>query len=147
MVVHTFNPSTQEAVAVDFWVPGQPGLQSEFQDSQGYTEKPCLKPRPPKKRQPSWGWNRILILGQTWLVISCDRCWQLVFTECLESEPTVLGRLRAPGVPGGTKYISREERDVSHWEGAWEQSSKEVMSDSMCWGKRPNRGITELYSV
>jgi hypothetical protein len=28
---------------VDFWVQGQLGLQSEFQDSQGYTEKPCLK--------------------------------------------------------------------------------------------------------
>ena len=27
----------------DFWVQGQPGLHSEFQDSQGYTEKPCLK--------------------------------------------------------------------------------------------------------
>jgi hypothetical protein len=27
----------------DFWVQGQPGLQSEFQDSQDYTEKPCLK--------------------------------------------------------------------------------------------------------
>jgi hypothetical protein len=27
----------------DFWVQGQPGLQSEFQDIQGYTEKPCLK--------------------------------------------------------------------------------------------------------
>jgi hypothetical protein len=27
----------------DFWVRVQPGLQSEFQDSQGYTEKPCLK--------------------------------------------------------------------------------------------------------
>ena len=27
----------------DFWVQGQPGLQSEFQDSQGYTEKSCLK--------------------------------------------------------------------------------------------------------
>jgi hypothetical protein len=27
----------------DFWVWGQPGLQSEFQDIQGYTEKPCLK--------------------------------------------------------------------------------------------------------
>jgi hypothetical protein len=27
----------------DFWVRGQPGLQSEFQDSQGYTEKPGLK--------------------------------------------------------------------------------------------------------
>jgi hypothetical protein len=28
---------------VDFWVQDQPGLQSKFQDSQGYTEKPCLK--------------------------------------------------------------------------------------------------------
>jgi hypothetical protein len=27
----------------DFWVPGQPGLQSEFQDSQGYTEEPYFK--------------------------------------------------------------------------------------------------------
>jgi hypothetical protein len=27
----------------DFWVQGQPGLQSEFQDIQGYTEKPCLE--------------------------------------------------------------------------------------------------------
>jgi hypothetical protein len=30
-------------IQADFWVRGQPGLQSEFQDSQGYTEKPCLK--------------------------------------------------------------------------------------------------------
>jgi hypothetical protein len=28
---------------MDFWVRGQPGLQSEFQDSQGYTEKPSLE--------------------------------------------------------------------------------------------------------
>ena len=27
----------------DFWVRGQPDLQSELQDSQGYTEKPCLE--------------------------------------------------------------------------------------------------------
>jgi hypothetical protein len=27
----------------DFWVWGQPGLQSEFQDSQSYTEKPRLE--------------------------------------------------------------------------------------------------------
>jgi hypothetical protein len=33
----------------DFWVRGQPGLQSEFQDSQGYTEKPCLEKQ---KNQP-----------------------------------------------------------------------------------------------
>jgi hypothetical protein len=32
----------------DFRVRGQSGLQSEFQDSQGYTEKPCRSP-PPKK--------------------------------------------------------------------------------------------------
>jgi hypothetical protein len=35
---------------VDFWVRGQPDLQSEFQDSQGYTEKPCLK-KPKKKKK------------------------------------------------------------------------------------------------
>jgi hypothetical protein len=35
----------------DFWVWGQPGLQSEFQESRGYTEKPCLeKPKEKKKR-------------------------------------------------------------------------------------------------
>jgi hypothetical protein len=33
----------------DFWVPGQPGLQSEFQGSQDYTEKPWLKKQ--KKNQ------------------------------------------------------------------------------------------------
>jgi hypothetical protein len=40
----------------DFWVRGQPGLQSEFQDSQGYTEKSCLKPPPQKKL------NKIIII-------------------------------------------------------------------------------------
>jgi hypothetical protein len=34
----------------DFGVRGQPGLQSEFQDSQDYTEKSCLeKPKTNKK--------------------------------------------------------------------------------------------------
>ena len=28
---------------MDFRVRGQPGLQSEFQDSLGYREKPCLE--------------------------------------------------------------------------------------------------------
>ena len=35
---------------MDFWVQGQPGLHSEFQDSQGYTEKPCLKKTKQKKK-------------------------------------------------------------------------------------------------
>ena len=44
MVAHAFNPSTWEAEAGRFLSSGQPGLQSEFQDSsRGYTEKPCLK--------------------------------------------------------------------------------------------------------
>jgi hypothetical protein len=37
---------------VDFWVGGQPGLQSEFQDSQRYTEKPCLE------KSKGWGGGR-----------------------------------------------------------------------------------------
>jgi hypothetical protein len=44
VVEHAFNPSTWEAeVGRSLCVRGQPGLQSEFQDSQGYTMKPCLK--------------------------------------------------------------------------------------------------------
>jgi hypothetical protein len=35
----------------DFWVPGQPGLQSEFQASQGNTEKPCLEKQRRKKEK------------------------------------------------------------------------------------------------
>ena len=34
----------------DFWVRGQPGLQSEFQDSQGYREKPCLRKKQTNKK-------------------------------------------------------------------------------------------------
>jgi hypothetical protein len=43
-VAHAFNPPTWEAEAGR--VQGQPGLQSEFQDSQG---KPCLKKQTNKK--------------------------------------------------------------------------------------------------
>jgi hypothetical protein len=37
------TPALGRQRQANFWVQGQPGLQSEFQDSQGYTEKPCLK--------------------------------------------------------------------------------------------------------
>jgi hypothetical protein len=50
VVVHAFNLSTREAEADKF--RGQPGLQSEFQDSQGYAEKPSLeKPKKKKKKK------------------------------------------------------------------------------------------------
>jgi hypothetical protein len=39
---------------VDFWVQGQPGLHRKFQDSQGYTEKPCLRKTNNKKEK----WER-----------------------------------------------------------------------------------------
>jgi hypothetical protein len=38
----------------DFWVWGQPGLQSEFQDSQGYIEKPCLEKQKNKNKQKEY---------------------------------------------------------------------------------------------
>jgi hypothetical protein len=36
-------PALGKQRQADFWVRGQLGLKSEFQDSQGYTEKPCLE--------------------------------------------------------------------------------------------------------
>ena len=35
----------------DFWVWGQPGQQSKFQDRYGYTENPCLKKQKQKQKQ------------------------------------------------------------------------------------------------
>jgi hypothetical protein len=47
-VTHAFNLSTWEAEAGRFL--GQPGLQSEFQDRQSYTEKSCLKKQNQKQK-------------------------------------------------------------------------------------------------
>ena len=44
MGAHAFNPSTREAEADGYLdVQDQSGLQSEFQDSRGYTVRLCLK--------------------------------------------------------------------------------------------------------
>jgi hypothetical protein len=43
VVAHTFNPSTWEAEAGRFLSSKPAWSKSEFQDNQGYTEKPCLK--------------------------------------------------------------------------------------------------------
>jgi hypothetical protein len=42
VVVHAFNPSTWEAEAGGF-LSSRTAWFTEFQDSQGYTEKPCLE--------------------------------------------------------------------------------------------------------
>jgi hypothetical protein len=49
-------PALRRQRQVDFWVQGQPGLQSEFQESQGYTEKPCLEK--PKKQKQNQKWKK-----------------------------------------------------------------------------------------
>jgi hypothetical protein len=41
----------RQADFCDFCIRGQPGLQSEFQDSQGYTEKPCLENQKQKTKK------------------------------------------------------------------------------------------------
>jgi hypothetical protein len=65
MVAHTFNPSTQEAEAGRFLSSTQPGLQSEFQDSQDYTEKPCLKQN--KTKQNKTKQNKKILKESTWI--------------------------------------------------------------------------------
>jgi hypothetical protein len=42
VVAHAFNPSTWEAEAGGF-LNSRPTWSTEFQDSQGYIEKPCLE--------------------------------------------------------------------------------------------------------
>jgi hypothetical protein len=54
--VHAFNPSTWEAEAGRFLSSkSQPGLQSEFQDSQGYLYRETLSRKKQKtKKQKNW---------------------------------------------------------------------------------------------
>jgi hypothetical protein len=49
VVAHTFNPRTWEAEAGGF-LSSRPAWSTEFQDSQGYTEKPCLEKNQKKKK-------------------------------------------------------------------------------------------------
>jgi hypothetical protein len=49
MEPHTVNPREAEAGG-SLRVQGLPGLQSEFQDTKGYTEKPCLEGKAKKKK-------------------------------------------------------------------------------------------------
>jgi hypothetical protein len=45
-------PASRRQRKVDFWIWGLPGLQSEFQDSQGYTENLWPDSTPEKKSLP-----------------------------------------------------------------------------------------------
>jgi hypothetical protein len=53
-------PALERQRQVDFWVRGQAGLQSEFQDSQGYTEKPSLEiPKPTNQPTNKTQWSQL----------------------------------------------------------------------------------------
>jgi hypothetical protein len=49
VVVHTFNPSIWEAEAGRF-LSSRPAWSTEFQDSRGYTERPCLEKQKQNKQ-------------------------------------------------------------------------------------------------
>jgi hypothetical protein len=49
---------------------GQPGLQSEFQDTQGYTEKPCLEKPKPQIKSSHTGLNLQPSSQEAWLAAS-----------------------------------------------------------------------------
>jgi hypothetical protein len=51
VVAHAFNPSTREAEAGRFLSSRPAGLQSEFQDSQGYRETLSQKKRKKKEKK------------------------------------------------------------------------------------------------
>jgi hypothetical protein len=51
VVAQPLIPALGRQRQADFGVRGQPGLQSEFQDSQGYTEKPCLEKTKKNKKE------------------------------------------------------------------------------------------------
>jgi hypothetical protein len=51
VVAYAFSPSTHEAEANgSLGVRGQPGLQTEFQNNQVYTEEPLLKNQKEKEK-------------------------------------------------------------------------------------------------
>jgi hypothetical protein len=48
-------PALRRQRQADLCVQNQSGLQSEFQDSQGYTEKPCLEKTNKKRKRERKG--------------------------------------------------------------------------------------------
>jgi hypothetical protein len=68
-------PALRRQRQADFWVQGQPGLQSEFQDNQGYTEKPCLEKTKTKQNNKN---------KQTW-----DQFWECVRLHLTGSDAVV----------------------------------------------------------
>jgi hypothetical protein len=78
-VAHAFNPSTRGRQRQgDFWVRGQPDLQSEFQDSQGYRETLSQKTTKKKKKLLSFPpllYSNSYIKHKPLLLLYWKVCW------------------------------------------------------------------------
>jgi hypothetical protein len=90
---------------VDFWVRGQPGLQSELQDSQGcYTEKPCLEKQTNKQNcNLSTGLSPVRF---TSILLACVSVYHMCFVpwcsgEGVRSQGTVVGTVVSSCVGAG----------------------------------------------
>jgi hypothetical protein len=92
----------------DFWVRGQPGLQSEFQDSQSYTEKPCLEKQKQKQKQQQRNNNKT---NQTTTKTVSGSVSQLSRSRCLLH--TADGQVWLPRTP-----VLGEENQL-HRTGLW----------------------------
>jgi hypothetical protein len=51
VVVYTFKPSTTEEAEAGGSLSSRPAWSTDFQGSQGYTEKPCLRKKKKKKER------------------------------------------------------------------------------------------------
>ena len=123
-MAHAFSPNTrrqrQRQRQVDFWVPGQPGLQSEFQDSQGYTEKPCLRKTKPKKEREKK--ERVALV----MVSVPQICDNLAFILLSVSQSTEVfsflsNDLRPTSLAESSKTVL--ELWLRHWHRCWEWNS------------------------
>ena len=92
-------PALGGRVRWTLWVPGQPGLQGEFQNSQSccYTEKPCLEKNKNKKRKQNKNeWIEDIIhafLKMTDFVHSW--CKSISAQALLESEKSTTANIKA----------------------------------------------------
>jgi hypothetical protein len=73
-------PALRRQRHADFWVRGHPGLQSEFQDSQGYTEKPCLEKQTNKQTNKTKTYPEFLFFSS---VGAGDQIWDLTHLMAL----------------------------------------------------------------
>jgi hypothetical protein len=87
----------------EFEVRDQPGLQSEFQDSQGYTEKPCLeKPKNQKEKEKinktktkqDW-WSLFSIFFLFVCFVFSDMTWYQMHAGNTQLLKALIGALRS----------------------------------------------------